>query len=70
MISSDTAQRVAVVEDADLPGRRAVDGFVGAFGGLAADLTPAPYVAAPNAPLRLVVGLGGNVTATATGYEA
>lgn len=69
MISSDTAQRVAVVEDADVPGRRAVDGFVGASGGLAADLTPAPYVASPGMPLRLVVGTGGNVSVQASGYE-
>lgn len=69
MISSDTAQRVAIVEDADIPGRRAVDGYVGASGGLAADLTPAPYVCSVGQPLRLVVGTGGKVTVTATGYE-
>jgi hypothetical protein len=68
LVSADTAQRVAVVEGADVPGKRAMEAYVGASGGAAADLTPAPYVAATDAPLLLVTA-GGNVVAQATGYE-
>lgn len=69
-ISSDTAMRVAVVDDADLENQRPVDQYVGANGGSSPNLVPVPYVSknAGNA-LKVVTSAVGNVRIRVSGWE-
>jgi hypothetical protein len=69
-VSTDTAMRVALVDDIDAQGRRPVDGYFGANGGASPNLIPAPYVSvAPGNVLRVVTGAAGNVKVRVSGYE-
>lgn len=69
-VSSDTAMRVALVDDADLEGQRLVDQYVGANGGSSPNLVPVPYKSknAGNA-LRVVTAAAGNVRVRVSGWE-
>lgn len=69
-VSSDTAMRVALVDDADLEGQRPVDQYAGANGGSSPNLVPVPYVS-KNAgnPLRVVTAAAGNVRVRVSGWE-
>lgn len=69
-VSSDTAMRVALVDDADLEGQRPVDQYVAANGGSSPNLVPVPYKSknAGNA-LRIVTAAVGNVRVRVSGWE-
>lgn len=69
-VSTDTAMRVALVDDADVQGQRPVDGYFAANGGASPNLVPVPYVAknAGNV-LRVVTSAAGNVKVRVTGWE-
>lgn len=68
-VSTDTAMRVALVDEADIQGNRPVDGYFAANGGASPNLVPAPYPSklAGNR-LRLVTGGAGNVKARVSGW--
>lgn len=69
-VSTDTAMRVAIVDDIDIQGQRPVDGYFGANGGASPNLVPVPYVAkAAGAPLRVVTAAAGNVKVRVSGWE-
>lgn len=69
-ISTDTAMRVAIVDDVDVAGRRPVDGYFGANGGASPNLIPAPYVSTnPDNVARVVTAANGNVKVRVSGYE-
>lgn len=68
-ISSDAAGRVAIVEDQDVQGQRIAVQFVGANGGSAPNLVPAPWpTAVPGAPIRVVSTVVGNLFVRVSGY--
>jgi hypothetical protein len=68
-ISTDTAMRVAIVDESDIQGNRPVDGYFGANGGASPNLVPVPYTAklAGNR-LRVVTGALGNVKVRVSGW--
>lgn len=69
-VSTDTAMRIALIDDIDAQGRRPVDGYFATNGGASPNLIPTPYVAAaPGNVLRVVAGAGGNVKVRVSGYE-
>lgn len=69
-ISTDTAMRIALVDENDVQGSRPVDGYFGANGGASPNLVPVPYVSdlAGNR-LRVVTGAAGNVRVRVSGWE-
>jgi len=68
-ISSDSAGRVAVVDDQDVDDQRVAVQYVGANGGSSPNLNPAPYTTkVPGAPLRVFSTVVGNVFIRVTGY--
>jgi hypothetical protein len=69
-VSTDTAMRIALVDDSDIPGSRPVDGFFAANGGASPNLVPVPYPSknAGNV-LRVVTGAAGNVKVRVSGWE-
>jgi hypothetical protein len=70
-ISSDTAGRVAVVEDQDVQGNRIAVQYVGANGGSSPNLVPAPWpFGTPGTPVRVVSNIAGNVYVRVSGYIA
>lgn len=70
MVSTDTAMRVALVDQNDQQGGRPVDGFFGANGGASPNLVPVPYPSqnAGNV-LQLVTSAVGNVKVSVRGWE-
>lgn len=69
-LSTDTAMRVALVDDQDVQGQRPVVARFGANGGASPNLLPAPYVgkSAGNV-LRAVTSALGNVEVSVRGWE-
>lgn len=68
-ISSDAAGRVAIVEDQDVAGQRIAVQYVGANGGSAPNLVPAPYaLSGPGVPVKVVSTVVGNVFVRVSGY--
>lgn len=69
-ISTDTAQRVALVDENDTTGSRIVDGYFGANGGASPNLVPVPRVAAvAGNRLRVVTAAAGNCRVRVSGWE-
>jgi len=69
-LSTDTAMRIALVDDVDVPGSRPVDGYFSANGGADSNLMPVPYPSKSSGnSLRVVVGSAGNVRARVSGWE-
>ena len=69
-ISTDTAMRVALVDDSDIQGQRPVDGYFGANGGASPNLVPVPYPAkAVGNALKVVTSALGNVRVRVSGWE-
>jgi len=70
LISTDTAMRVALVDDSDIEGSRVVDLQAAANSGGARNLVPVPYPSknAGNA-LKLVTGGAGNTRVVVEGWE-
>ncbi len=69
-VSSDTAMRVALVDDADVQGNRPVDQYVAANGGSSPNLVPVPYVSkTAGASLKVVTSVAGNVRVRVSGWE-
>ena len=69
-VSTDTAMRVAVVDDIDAQGQRPVDGYFGANGGASPNLVPVPYVSKnPGNSIRVVTAALGNVRVRVSGWE-
>lgn len=69
-LSTDTAMRIAIVDDLDIQGQRPVDGYFAASGGASPNLVPVPYVAkTAGAPLRVVTAANGNVKVRVSGWE-
>lgn len=68
-LSTDTAMRVALVDESDIQGNRPVDGYFGANGGASPNLVPVPYQSklAGNR-LRVVTGGAGNVKVRVSGW--
>ena len=67
ILSTDTAQRVAAVDGADVAGSRIAAPYLAAAGGL---IYTGPYVsAAANNALRIITAAAGNVFASVDGYE-
>ena len=70
MISTDTAMRVALVEETDSAGAEVVDGYFAANGGASSNLVPVPYPAKVlGAVLRVVTAGAGNVRVRVGGWE-
>lgn len=73
MISTDTAMRVAVVDGADIPGSRPVDGNFAANGGVSKNQVPVPYPSrSVGNPLIVVVAAApgaGGVKVSVDGWE-
>lgn len=70
LISTDTAGRVALVDGADIPGSRPVDGTWGANGGVSDNGVPVPYVSRTvGNPLLAVVVPVGVVKVSVRGWE-
>ncbi len=69
-VSTDTAMRVALVDDSDIPGNRPVDGYFAGNGGASPNLVPVPYPSknAGNV-LRVVTASAGNVKVRVSGWE-
>lgn len=69
-VSTDTAMRIALVDDVDAQGQRPVDGYFAANGGASPNLVPVPYPSklAGNS-LRVVTATGGNVKVRVSGWE-
>lgn len=69
-VSSDTAMRVALVDDSDVQNQRPVDQYVAANGGSSPNLVPVPYVAkAVGNSLKVVTASAGNVRVRVSGWE-
>lgn len=68
-VSTDTAMRVALVDESDIQNNRPVDGYFGANGGATPNLVPTPYPSklAGNR-LRVVAGALGNVKVRVSGW--
>src|SRR6266568_2807677 len=60
-VTTDTAMRVALVDDVDAQNQRPVDGLFGASGGASPNLVPVPYPAKSiGNVLRVVTSANGN----------
>jgi hypothetical protein len=69
-LSSDTAMRIALIDDTDIQGNRPVDQYAVAGGGSSPNLVPVPYPSkVVGAPLRLVTAAAGNVRIRVSGWE-
>jgi hypothetical protein len=69
-ISTDTAMRIAIVDEADIQGQRPVDGYFAANGGASPNLVPVPYVSKNSGNrLRVVTAGAGNVKVRVSGWE-
>lgn len=69
-VSSDTAMRVALVDEADVQGQRPVDQNLAANGGSSPNLVPVPYVSkGAGNRLRVVTSGAGNVRVRVSGWE-
>jgi hypothetical protein len=69
-ISTDTAMRVALVEEVDVAGAEIVDGYFAASGGASPNLVPVPYPAdVAGSVVRVVTGAAGNVRIRVGGWE-
>lgn len=69
-LSSDTAMRVAIVDDTDTQGNRPIDQYVAANSGSSPNLVPVPYVSkAPGNSVRVVTSALGNVRVRVSGWE-
>lgn len=69
-VSTDTAMRVALVDEADIQGSRPVDGYFAANGGASPNLVPTPYVShGTGNRLRVVTAGAGNVKVRVSGWE-
>lgn len=68
-VSTDTAMRVAIVDEADIVNQRPVDGYFAANGGASPNLVPKWYEAklAGNR-LRVVTAAAGNVKVRVSGF--
>lgn len=70
LVSTDTAQRVALVDETDVIGSRPVDAYFGANGGASPNLVPVPYAArAIGNTLRVVTSSAGNCKVRVSGWE-
>lgn len=70
IISTDTAMRVAIVDDSDIQGQRPVDGGFSAFGGVSPNLVPVPYPAkSVGNALKVVTSGVGIVRVRVSGWE-
>ena len=70
IISTDTAQRIALVDDTDSQGQRPVDAYLAASAGASPNLVPVPYPSkVVGAPLRLVTASAGNTKVRVSGWE-
>ena len=70
MMSTDTAMRIALVEETDAPGAEVVDGYFGANGGATPNLVPVPIPAQTlGSVLRVVTAGAGNVRVRVSGWE-
>lgn len=69
-LSTDTAQRLALVDGLDVQGQRPVAGYFGANGGATPNLVPAPYPSkSAGQPLYLVTAAVGNTAVRVSGWE-
>jgi hypothetical protein len=68
-LSTDTAMRIALVDEADQINQRPVDGYFGANGGASPNLVPKWYASklAGNR-IRVVTGANGNVKVRVSGF--
>lgn len=70
IVSSDTAMRIAIVDDTDTQGQRPVVIYATGSGGASPNLVPVPYVSKIQGnPLRLVTAAAGNVAVRVSGWE-
>lgn len=68
-VSTDTAMRVALVDENDVQGSRPVDAYFGANGGASPNLVPVPYLSkTAGNRLRLVTSAAGNVKVRVSGW--
>jgi hypothetical protein len=68
-VSTDTAMRVALIDENDVQGSRPVDGYFGANGGASPNLVPVPYVSNLGGQrLRVVTAAAGNVKVRVSGW--
>jgi hypothetical protein len=68
-VSTDTAMRVALVDENDVQHSRPVDGSFGANGGASPNLVPVPYQSkTAGNRLRLVTSAAGNVRVRVSGW--
>lgn len=68
-ISTDTAGRIALVDETDTAGRRIAVHYAAANGGASPNLVPAPYeLKAVGGRLRVVVAQNGNTFIRISGY--
>jgi hypothetical protein len=68
-ISTDTANRVALVDGTDAAGSRIVDAYFAANGGASPNLVPVPYPSAVAGQSLALVVAGGNVRVRVSGWE-
>lgn len=69
-LSTDTAMRIAVIDEQDIQGNRPVDGYFAANGGASPNMVPVPYVSkASGNRIRVVTGAVGNVKVRVSGWE-
>jgi hypothetical protein len=69
-VTTDTAMRVALVDDIDVQNQRPVNGDFGAAGGASPNLVPVPYPAkSVGNVLRLVTSANGTVRVRVSGWE-
>lgn len=69
-ISTDTAMRVALVEEVDAAGNEVIDGYFAANGGASPNMVPVPYPAKTvGSVLRIVTAAAGNVRVRVSGWE-
>lgn len=68
-VSTDTAMRVALVDENDVQHSRPVDGYFGANGGASPNLVPVPYASRTiGNRLRVVTAAAGNVRVRVSGW--
>lgn len=68
-VSTDTAMRVALVDENDVQHSRPVDGYFGANGGASPNLVPVPYASRTiGNRLRIVTAAAGNVRVRVSGW--
>jgi hypothetical protein len=68
-VSTDTAMRVAIVDETDVQNSRPVDGYFGANGGASPNLVPKWYDSkVAGNRLRVVTGALGNVKVRVSGF--